>query len=285
MSSKILLNYKNAVFYPNFSTDTDLQISMGLYPVCHVTARISPLNFHEDLEIIFFLKEGADCIQEDKLFHIVPGDVVIANAYVPHQLKVTKNGMGYFTMIIPNSFCKYNSMDATTLHFQEQIHDDRLIALFYQAIDLFKADAPWRNIALKAKVLEILVFLYQNYSTSQAAHPPMVDKSWKYIYAAIQYIKENISQKLTVAEIAEYAGASQSHFMREFKRITGSTVTAYINTARCEYAESLLQSQKYKVKETAALCGFENEEYFTKVFKKHTGRTPSEYIKSTQMAW
>lgn len=285
MASKILLNYKNAVFYPNFPTDTDLPITIGLYPICHTTAKGSTWNFHEDLELVFYLKEGADASREDRVYHIQAGDVMVANSYVPHHMTVTKDGMGYFTMIIPNSFCKYNSIDVTTLHFQEHIHDDRLIALFYQAIDLFKADAPWRNAALKAKALEILVFLYQNYSTPQVAQPPMVDKSWKYIYAAIQYIKENISQKLTVAQIAEYAGASESHFMREFKRITGSTVTAYINTARCEYAESLLQSRKYKVKEAAALCGFENEEYFTKVFKKHTGKTPSEYMKATQLAW
>ena len=282
MSSKILLNYKKAVFYPNFSTDTDLQITMALFPICHTTAKTSVLNFHEDLELTFFLREGADCIWGENIHSIQAEDVMVANAYVPHQLLVTKDGMGYFTFIIPNSFCKYNSIDVTTLHFQEHIHDQQLIRLFYETIDIFKTDAPWRNAALKAKVLEILVFLYQNYSTPQAAQPPMVDKSWKYIYAAIQYIKENISRKLTVAQIAEYAGASESHFMREFKRITGSTVTGYINTARCEYAESLLQSQKYKVKEAAALCGFENEEYFTKVFKKHTGRTPSEYIKATQ---
>lgn len=283
MPSKILLNYKNAVFYPNFPTDTDLPFTIGLFPVCHTTARISALNFHEDLEITFFLKEGADCIQGDSIYSIQVEDVVVANSYVPHQLLVTKNGMGYFTFTVPNSFCKYNSIDVTTLRFQEHIHDPSLIRLFYEAIDIFKTDAPWRNAALKAKVLEILVFLYRNYSTPQAAQPPMVDKSWKYIYAAIQYIKENISQKLTVAEIAEYAGASESHFMREFKRITGSTVTGYINAARCEYGENLLLSGKYKIKEVAALCGFENEEYFTKVFKKQTARTPSEYMKAAQL--
>lgn len=282
MASKILLNYKNAVFYPNFPTDTDLLITMGLYPVCHTTARVNRWNFHEDLELTFFLKEGADCFREDRVYHVQTGDVMVANAYVPHHMVVTKNGMGYFTMIIPSSFCKYNSIDITTLYFQERIHDERLIQIFYKLIDLYKSDAPWRTAAIKLTVLEILMLLWQNYSTPQEAQPPMLDKSWKYIYAATQYIKENLSRKLTVAEIAQYAGASESHLMREFKRITDSTVTGYINTARCEYAENLLLTGKYKIKEVASLCGFENEDYFTKVFKKHCGHSPSGYVKSIQ---
>lgn len=284
MPSKIMLNYENALFYPNFSTDPDLKIIAALFPLCHTTAPCTSLNFHEDLEIVFFLKEGADCIQKDTVYHIAPGDVVVANAYVPHQLRVTKDGMGYFTFVIPNSFCKFNSIDVTKLYFQERIRDDRLTALFYQAIEVFKADAPWRNAALKAKILEILVYLYQSYSTPQEAQPPVQDRGWKYVYAAIQYIRGNLSKKLTVAEVAEYAGASEAHFMREFKRITGASVTGYINTARCEYAQTLLQIGSYKIKETAALCGFENEEYFTKVFKKHIGQTPSEYARLTRAA-
>lgn len=280
MTSKILLNYKNAVFYPNFPTNADLPITIGLHPVCHTTAKGATWNFHEDLELTFFFKEGADVFRENRVYHIQAGDLMVANSYVTHHMTVTKDGMGYITLIIPNGFCKYNSIDITTLYFQERIHDERLIQIFYKLTDLYKSDAPWRTAAIKLTVLEILMLLWQNYSTPQEAQPPMLDKSWKYIYTAIQYIKENISRKLTVAEIAEYAGASESHFMREFKRITGATVTSYINTARCEYAENLLQTGKYKIKEVAALCGFENEEYFTKVFKKHCGQAPSDYIKS-----
>lgn len=280
MTSKILLNYKNSLFYPNLPTGVDLPFIIGLYPVCHTTAKLSVPNFHEDLEISFFLKGGATCIREDRFYDVQAGDTVISNAYVPHHMVVTQNGMSYFAITISNSFCKYNSIDTNALRFQEHIHDEQLASLFYQAITIYKSNTTWRNAALKAKVLEILVFLYQNYSTSQVATLPMSHKSWKYIYTAIQYIKENFSRKLSVPEIAQYAGISESHFMREFKRITGSSVTGYINTARCEYARNLLQSGKYKIKDVATLCGCENEEYFTKVFKKHTGQSPSAYIKS-----
>ena len=70
------------------------------------------------------------------------------------------------------------------------------------------------------------------------------------------------------------------HFLREFKKKTGFTLSNYINIIRCKYAKELLYSGKYTVKEVALLCSFDNFSYFTNVFKKHTGSLPSDYIKA-----
>jgi AraC-like DNA-binding protein/uncharacterized protein (DUF3820 family) len=86
------------------------------------------------------------------------------------------------------------------------------------------------------------------------------------------YIKENLTKKLTLDEIAANVGLSKYYFLRQFKKITGYTVIDYVNIIRCEYAQELLRSEKYKVKEVALLCGFDNFSYFTNVYKKYTGK-------------
>lgn len=284
MDSKIMLFSQGDMFYPSIPTNNDLPFSYGLFRNCSISTPTTMRNYHEDLELVFFIKGHADVVCGEQVHHVQAGDVIVCNSYVPHQLVLTEDHMGYFALTIRSDFCKYNSIDVTSLWFTELIQDEQLNRLFYKFIDIIKLEVPYQRAALKLAVLDILVFLYRDYSRPHTITPPTKDAGWKYVYAAIQYIRENISKKLTVAEIAHAAGASEAHFMREFKRITGQTLTTYINYIRCENAETLLQNKKYKIKEVAALCGFENEAYFTKVFKKLVGQTPSEYVKAQQQS-
>lgn len=84
------------------------------------------------------------------------------------------------------------------------------------------------------------------------------------------------------ADLFSAVGLSEYHFMREFKKTMGHTLSSYINILRCEEAKLLLQSGQYQIKEVALLCGFEVESYFAKVFRKYTGMLPSEFVKTTR---
>ena len=85
-------------------------------------------------------------------------------------------------------------------------------------------------------------------------------------------------KKLTIDEIADEVGLSKYHFSREFKKVTGLTIVSYINIVRCRNAEKLLIKNEYSVHDIAVKCGYENDSYFSKTFKKHMGMLPSEYV-------
>ncbi len=80
----------------------------------------------------------------------------------------------------------------------------------------------------------------------------------------------------SVEELASLAGLSPSHFRLIFKRVTGLTVTAYQQHAKVAKAVEYLVSGEYNVTETAGMTtGFSDVYYFSRTFKKITGRNPS----------
>lgn len=102
--------------------------------------------------------------------------------------------------------------------------------------------------------------------------------------ARIRKVKEHISMnysgKITVDMLAETINLNPVYFGAFFKKHTGYSVKEYINLIRIRKSRDLLSTGEYSVKETAYLCGFEDIYYFSKVFKRITGTSPSYYVKS-----
>ena len=95
-------------------------------------------------------------------------------------------------------------------------------------------------------------------------------------------MKSNYGERLTLEKIAEEAGLSKYYFARAFKKTTGMTVVSFLNIIRCRYARGLLLNKKHSVREAAYLCGFENDSYFSKTFKKVMGYLPSEVTQNAK---
>lgn len=94
----------------------------------------------------------------------------------------------------------------------------------------------------------------------------------------IDYIKANLTHQIGLPEICQITGLSQYHFIREFKKSVGVTPHRYIMKQRVAKAKKLLNQQpKLSIVNIALDCGFCNQSHLGKVFKQHTGVTPSRY--------
>lgn len=102
-------------------------------------------------------------------------------------------------------------------------------------------------------------------------------KTDKIVEAAKEYVRENYGEKLTLAAIASKIGISQGYLSSVFKKQTGGNLNDYINQMKIEKAKELLEKHEYMMYEISDMLGFENPYYFSKVFKKLTGITLSEY--------
>lgn len=102
-------------------------------------------------------------------------------------------------------------------------------------------------------------------------------KTDKIVEAAKEYVRENYGEKLTLAAIASKIGISQGYLSSVFKKQTGGNLNDYINQMKIEKAKELLEKHEYMMYEISDMLGFETPYYFSKVFKKLTGITPSEY--------
>lgn len=95
----------------------------------------------------------------------------------------------------------------------------------------------------------------------------------------VTYITDNLTSELTLTNIASIYGMHPVHLARKFKQETGNTFIGYVNQQRVYLAKYYFHSGDYQLSEVANLAGFNSHSYFTKVFKKITGKTPTKYLK------
>ena len=93
------------------------------------------------------------------------------------------------------------------------------------------------------------------------------------------YIDFHYSEYLSLSVIARALNVNASYLSSQFKKMTGSTVTEYINSTRIKHALPLLAQSNRSIEDIAASCGFDDMNYFARVFKKVQGISPSAYRK------
>ncbi|MNS26937.1 putative response regulatory protein [compost metagenome] len=95
--------------------------------------------------------------------------------------------------------------------------------------------------------------------------------------SAQDYIQHKLDQDFGIEEIAEYLGISCSYFCLLFKNYFGETFVEYLTKQRMEMAKCLLRSSDKSIAQIGMGVGYQERRYFTKVFQKYIGMTPSEY--------
>lgn len=96
---------------------------------------------------------------------------------------------------------------------------------------------------------------------------------------ATRYFSENYNKPICIEEYAESHHVSACWFIRQFKHYTGMPPMQYILSIRIANAQNLLETTAYTVSEIAAIVGYDNPLYFSRLFKKQLGMSPTEYRK------
>lgn len=97
------------------------------------------------------------------------------------------------------------------------------------------------------------------------------------VYKCIDYIRQNYDDKITLDDIAIHVSLSRSYLSKLFKDETGYSLFSYINHVRIEKSKQFLLDETIPLVDVAGMCGFEDQSYFTKVFKKETGISPKRF--------
>lgn len=100
------------------------------------------------------------------------------------------------------------------------------------------------------------------------------------IYKAIDYIKHNYMKKVSLEDVASHVFLSASYFSKVFNDGMGYSFSNYLNKVRIDAAKGLLKDKSLPLVEVSNLVGYEDQSYFSKVFKKITGMTPGRYRES-----
>ncbi len=89
------------------------------------------------------------------------------------------------------------------------------------------------------------------------------------------YIQEHLARPISVADLSRVAGLSTTHFSRAFGRSFGEAPHVYVVGRRLDRARHLMLTTDMALSELAIACGFSDQAHFSKLFRRHTGRTPA----------
>lgn len=96
---------------------------------------------------------------------------------------------------------------------------------------------------------------------------------------AVSYFSENYNKDISIEQYAESRGMSVSWFIRNFKKYTGMAPMQFIVSRRINNAQLLLEQTNYSINEIAKVVGYDNQLYFSRLFRKQKGFSPSQYRK------
>lgn len=179
-----------------------------------------------------------------------------------------------------------------------------LLDLTYQMFGKDKVELPNKNFCINANTTELIMQFMEESSFLQPGsdlilqclniqlainllrciEKPILEDfplhNKKVVKLAESYLRENTSNKISLNDIAQYTNYSPYHFIRIFRNETGKTPFEYLQDLKIDKAERLLRDKKLSIIEVCYSSGFNNPSYFSNVFKKKKGVSPSAYRQS-----
>lgn len=212
---------------------------------------------------------------ENMNFRINEGEAMLLLVPHNHRYWVEDGGRWEFFWI------SMNGEDALRVHREVQAANGPVLRLKPKTVDILsecclrymleEGEMPGEASAIAYRACMAL------YDDVFASHFAEADKG-NPMNKVIQYVMANLDKELTVDDLARVAGFSRAHFSRVFSNFVGHSPAEYVLTERMRRAAKLLAvNTEISVKEVATLTGFDDSNYFSKVFRRIYGASPTEF--------
>ncbi len=146
--------------------------------------------------------------------------------------------------------------------------------IFKQMIqELQRCQTDYKEL-LTLLLRQILISIHRQLTNEHKLRNEYLDKE---IELAIQYFNDNYNTEINIEAYAASRGMSVSWFIRNFKQYTNTTPMQYIVSIRITNAQVLLETTNYNITEIGSIIGYDNPLYFSRIFRKQKGVSPSEY--------
>lgn len=237
-------------------------------------------NWHEDLELQFCTAGSGTVLLNGERHALSAGQICIVPSGVLHYT-YTETSMTYTVLILRSAFCRTYGFDYERTAFTPIIRD-RVLDDLCGALTRAHAqeDDPLRLARTSQILLQILLTLYEAH-TAELHVPPSRERTFDAVKAAILYLRAHFEERITLDTLARAVAWDKYALCRAFKRYTGKTVVDFLNRHRCTVACDCLR-RGLSVAETATHCGFDSSAFFSALFRRYYGITPTAYRKGVK---
>ncbi|AGX43151.1 AraC family transcriptional regulator [Clostridium saccharobutylicum] len=247
-------------------------------------------HWHEHLQFFYFTIGEAILNCSHIQIKVHTGDLVIINSNELHDCTNLCCNLKYYIIRVDLEFLFSNQVDTlqtkfliplaqNLILFKNLVRDDKNINSCIEKIivEYFERKLGY-ELAIKGYFYDLIVNLMRNYVEEILTQKQFDDRinNLARFDDIIKYIENNYYEKIKLEELAKMANMSTYYFVRSFKQITGRSPIDYINKLRIDKAFSLLKGGKFNVTEAALDCGFNDVNYFSRLFKKYNKMSPSE---------
>ena len=211
-------------------------------------------------------------------FQLVQGDCFFIDCRASHFYKSSENDPWELLWVHFNGGTSqqyYDYFISQSRNIFRPAFFDKVVSAITDIIDVNERKEPDAEIITSKYIVDLLTLaLTVNISDQQ------YDSALKQKLAAVHnYIDDHVTEDLSLEKLSSQFYISKYYLTREYKRIYGKTIFQHIITARINYGKSLLRFSDKSVEEIAHLCGFNDQSYFARQFKKSENLTCFSYRK------
>ena len=217
-------------------------------------------------------------------------DYSTLDKYQKQLLESIKSGNEGLVKVTTQNISRYVTTNKININYMKNFYYTTLssinnIRISVSAIEVDKKHEEGKDIASLLKLIEKSESAEELNSLLEEVAIKIAEKVNNYnnksikliLRKAIDYIHDHYNEQVTLNEVAENIYVSTFYISRMFKKELGKSFVDYLNDVRIEKSKELLKDVRYKTYEVAEIVGISDPHYFSKLFKKYSGMTPSEY--------
>ena len=252
-----------------------------------------PLHWHDEAEIIYVTKGCIKISVWSNTYQVQQGDIIILMPHTIHSIEqIDSHCAEYFNIVF--NFSILEKSEENSLYDKYLKH----FLTHEKSVNCYERKGSELNTLLTPSLLSLIEHRRESYTTgeylvksnlfmimhllNQACinadkNEVLLQANYSKLKTALYHIQNSYAQNITIKEMSDLCGFSESHFMKLFKELTGMSFTAYLINYRLELSAKQLMETDQKIIDIAANCGFNNHSYFTRSFLKKYGLTPAKY--------
>lgn len=166
------------------------------------------------------------------------------------------------------------SLTDYNFHFTNDAGINQLLQRF---IFLFTEEHPSKDVFSNWMIQELLIRILQLEQKEKLLRDSFQNSNRHRFAYVIEFIRNNLNEKLSIHDLSHKANMSESSFYRAFKQETGISPNEFIIEQKLKHAETILRDKRMSIKEAYLSSGFSSFSYFCKLFKKRNHMQPGEY--------